>query len=127
MSHMCVRSLQAYAFASGARVITGKDHLMNMLNFDKSIWILHRKLFHRFIKYYKFFKKATLVLPEYQQAIVDVAKAGVINKKTRVKSASKERKQHHIVTSLTTSSEEVSEESAGEANDSEISMGEEVN
>ncbi len=97
MSHMCVRSLQAYAFASGARVITGKDHLMNMLNFDKSIWILHRKLFHRFIKYYKFFKKATLVLPEYQQAILDVVKAGTFKKKP---SLNPQVKKGSITTSL---------------------------
>ena len=73
--HMCVCYLQAYAFASGVRGCTGKDQLMNMDNYDKQIFILHRKLFHRYMKYKKIFKKATLELPLYQQAIADEIKS----------------------------------------------------
>ena len=39
---------------------------MNMLQFDKGVWILHRKLHHRFLKYQNYFVEATEDLPEYQ-------------------------------------------------------------
>ena len=42
---------------------------MNMHKFDKDIWYLHRKLFHRYLKYEKYFRKATEELPELQRAI----------------------------------------------------------
>ena len=46
---------------------------MNMDNFDKDIWMLHRKLFHRYIKYFKYFKAATEALPEYQRLLEEEA------------------------------------------------------
>ena len=46
---------------------------MNMDNYDKDIWMLHRKLFHRYIKYFKYFKAATEALPEYQRLLEDEA------------------------------------------------------
>ena len=55
----------------------GKDQLMNMNNYDKSIFVLHRKLFHRYMKYVKFFRKATVELPVYQKAIALEAKVKV--------------------------------------------------
>ena len=63
--------LQAWAFATGVRLVTGKVPFMNMENFDKSVWVLHRRLFHRFVKYFKYFRKATETLTEFQQAIAD--------------------------------------------------------
>ena len=63
--------LQAWAFTMGVRLVLNKVPFMNMENFEKSIWVLHRKLFHRFLKYIKYFRKATTELPEYQQAIQD--------------------------------------------------------
>ena len=68
---------QGYAFASGVRHCMGKDQLMNMNNYDKSIFVLHRKLFHRYMKYVKFFRKATVELPVYQKAIALEAKVKV--------------------------------------------------
>ena len=38
---------------------------MNMENFPYDVWVLHRKLFHRFLKYQKYFTRATKSLPEY--------------------------------------------------------------
>ena len=38
---------------------------MNMENFDKNIWLMHRKLFHRYLKYVKYFRQVTDKLPEY--------------------------------------------------------------
>ena len=42
---------------------------MNMHKFDKDIWYLHRRLFHRFMKYAKYFRMATEELPDYQRAV----------------------------------------------------------
>ena len=42
---------------------------MNMDNFDKDIWHLHRKLFHRFVKYSKYVRLATERLPDYVKAV----------------------------------------------------------
>ena len=44
---------------------------MNQENFDKDAWMLHRKLFHRFTKYFKYFRHATEILPEYRTALQD--------------------------------------------------------
>ena len=41
---------------------------MNMHKFDKDIWFLHRRLFHRFIKYAKYFRLATEELSVFQTA-----------------------------------------------------------
>ncbi len=43
---------------------------MNMDKFPMDVWTMHRKLFHRFIKYRKYFIKATSSLPEYKDANV---------------------------------------------------------
>ena len=53
------RVLQAWAFASGVRLVMGKSPTMNMDGFPADIWNLHRKLFHRFLKYRKYFINAT--------------------------------------------------------------------
>ena len=62
---------QAWAFAVGVRLCLGKVPFMNMDDFDKETWYLHRKLFHRFVKYAKYFRQATEVLPAYEKAHLD--------------------------------------------------------
>ena len=42
---------------------------MNMNNYDATVWFLHRKLFHRYMKFHKFFDKATESVPEYRQLL----------------------------------------------------------
>ena len=44
---------------------------MNMDHFDKDTWYLHRKLFHRFMKYAKYFRKATEGLDSYIAALAE--------------------------------------------------------
>ena len=41
-----------------------------MDKFPHDVWYLYRKLFHRFLKYRKYFIKATKSLPEYKNALV---------------------------------------------------------
>ena len=48
-----------------------KTVLMNMTNFPAEVWELHRKVFHRFLKYRKYFFKATKKLPEYKAILED--------------------------------------------------------
>ena len=48
----------------------GKVQLMNMNNFSFEIWTMHRKIFHRFLKYQKYFTRATSNLPEYHEVEV---------------------------------------------------------
>ena len=43
---------------------------MNMDNFPYDIWKLHRKLFHRYVKYQKYFAQATKALPGYKKVLV---------------------------------------------------------
>ena len=40
-----------------------------MNNYDATVWFLHRKLFHRYMKFHKFFDKATESVPEYRQLL----------------------------------------------------------
>jgi hypothetical protein len=59
---MCV---QAWAFATAARKMLGKSPPMSISNFDREVWVLHRKLHHRYIKYVKSFERATQILPGF--------------------------------------------------------------
>ena len=60
--------MQAWGFASGVRKLLGKSPSMSMKSFDKSVWMLHRKLHHRFLRYQQCFVDATEQLEEYQEA-----------------------------------------------------------
>ena len=44
----------------------GQSPPMNMLSFDKKIWLLHRKLHHRFLRFQECFVSATEDLKEYK-------------------------------------------------------------
>jgi len=81
---------------------------MNMENYDKDIWILHRKLFHRYLKYYKYFKQATGELPEFKQLLVDEKDeaAEVLEKKVKSQPVTKT----NIISLLSSSSDDVSPE-----------------
>ena len=81
---------------------------MNMDNFNKESWYLHRKLFHRFIKYAKYFRKATEELPEFRKAVQD---AMVIKTEPEIPKTSTPTVTHEIISLLSSSSEEVSEDS----------------
>ena len=95
--------VQAWAFASGVRVVMGKSPLMNMDSFPYEVWNLHRKLFHRFLKYRKYFVKATLALPEYNQ--VPAAKRAPVSKKPVTPAATSDE-GHHVISLLSSSEEE---------------------
>ena len=43
----------------------GENPKMNMLNFPRDVWILHRKLFHRFLKHRQCFVRATENLEDF--------------------------------------------------------------
>ena len=97
--------IQAWGFASGVRSVLGKNPLMNMENYPYDVWTLHRKLFHRFLKYKKYFVKATESLPEYQKAKeVKMEVEPVPTPKSSVSLS------HHVVCLLSSSEEEVSED-----------------
>ena len=40
---------------------------MNMTNFDRRVWLLHRKLHHRFLKLKDYFIRAGELLPDYRK------------------------------------------------------------
>ena len=70
--HLCV---QAWAFASYARKLLGKAPAMNMLLFDRAVWVLHRRLHHRFLKFFTHIEEATKELCDYQDAQESAAPA----------------------------------------------------
>ena len=100
-------NLQAWATATGVRLCLNKVPFMNMENYDKDIWMLHRKIFHRFLKYFKYFNKASEELPEFQQLLAEelVSKVKVEKKREKQQNA-----KSHIICLLTSSSEEVSQD-----------------
>lgn len=85
---------------------------MNMDNFDKDIWFLHRKLFHRYMKYSKYFRQATETLPAFEKAV-----RGEENKKSVQELQVPEVE---TISLLTSSSEDVSEDE-GEPEEQEVS------
>jgi hypothetical protein len=92
---------------------------MNMDNFDKEIWYLHRKLFHRYVKYAKYFRQATEVLPAYQCALQNENVRLVKKQRTNENQV----KDTHIISLLTSSSEEVSEDEQEEEEEPKVSDG----
>ena len=96
---------------------------MNMENFDKSIWHLHRKLFHRYVKYAKYFRQATNKLPEFQKA--KGAKRKVIKEYTHASSvvptpAPKRTVTTSVIDLVSSSSDEVSEDDQEESSEEKV-------
>ena len=92
---------------------------MNMENFDPEIWWMHRKLFHRYVKYSKYFRKATEALPEYQKAIAEAkSDPSVTGDKTQNEPTKVSPPVANIISLITSSSEEVSEDEVSELFDS---------
>ena len=90
---------------------------MNMDNFDKDIWFLHRKLFHRYVKYAKYFRQATEALAAFQKAVRGEEK----KKKKRVQEL--EVPEVETISLLTSSSEDVSEDEDEGAPEELVSVG----
>jgi len=67
--------VQAWAFASYARKLLGKAPAMNMLLFDRAVWVLHRRLHHRFLKFFSHIEEATKELRDYQDTQESAAPA----------------------------------------------------
>ena len=108
--------MQAWAFASGARLVLGKVPLMNMENYPHDVWNLHRKLFHRFLKYRKYFIKATSSLPEYKNFQMKKDPEPVPREATTATPVS----DQHIIYILSSSEGEVSEDSDSETEDVDV-------
>ena len=87
-----------------------KNCLMNMTNFPADLWYLHRKVFHRFIKYKKYFVKATKELQEYINANLTKVKV----EKTPPPQPVRDEKPVHIIDLLSSSEGEVSEDSSSD-------------
>ena len=80
---------------------------MNMDKFPYDIWYMHRKLFHRFLKYRKYFIKATLSLPEYKNT-PKKQPASYTSSAAPLPAASS---TSNVISLLSSSEEEVSEDS----------------
>ena len=79
---------------------------MNMDKFDMDIWYLHRKLFHRFVKYAKYFRQATEALPEYVKAL----KQEKDEHETKQRALESQVPEVAIICLLTSSSDDVSDD-----------------
>jgi hypothetical protein len=51
--------MQAWAFSCGVRHILHKNPTMWLRDFPHDVWVLHRKLHHRYLKHRKSFRAAT--------------------------------------------------------------------
>ena len=81
-----------------------------MTNFPADLWYLHRKVFHRFIKYKKYFVKATKELQEYINANLTKVKV----EKPPPPQPVRDEKPVHIIDLLSSSEGEVSEDSSSD-------------
>ena len=46
----------------------GNSPPMHMMSFSRTVFLLHRKLHHRFVRFYRFFESATEALKEYKDS-----------------------------------------------------------
>ena len=67
MCSFCL-GVQAWAFACAVRQLLGKAPTMWMDSFPHDVWIMHRRLHHRYLRYHKCFDKATVNLPSFTAA-----------------------------------------------------------
>ena len=88
---------------------------MRMDSYPYDVWELHRKLFHRYLKYRKYFDKATKTLPEYKDA-ADIVKPEVVSN-LRVVTPPTESVQHHVINLLSSSEAEVSDATGDDSDD----------
>ena len=86
---------------NGVRRVIGKCPPMNISNYDSDVWLLHRKLFHRYVKYHECFDRVTEAIPSYNELVDDPA--SVMKKKEKPKSVPLKL---DIVTLLSSSSDE---------------------
>lgn len=107
---------QAWAFSVGVCMVLEKLSLMNMTNFPADTWDLHRRVFHRFLKYKKYFFKATRQLPEYKKATREEQEVKTEPLGPEPETVATQERTHTIVL-LTTSEGEVS--SDRDSNESE--------
>ena len=98
---------QAWAFSVGVCMVLEKLSLMNMTNFPADTWDLHRRVFHRFLKYKKYFFKATRQLPEYKKATREEQEVKTEPLGPEPETVATQERTHTIVL-LTTSEGEVS-------------------
>lgn len=84
-----------------------------MYAFDQEVWDLHRKLFHRLVKYRKYLQKATETLPSYKDD-TEAETMRTPDPKTSMTGANDE--SPHIISLLSSDSEAVS---AGEDEEEE--------
>ena len=82
---------------------------MNMLQFDKGVWLLHRRLAHRFVKFFRFIREATQQLEDYQ-----LREAGDMSDTTPSKSASGKSSIVCLLSSDSSSNSDTEEEDGEE-------------
>ena len=106
--------IQAWAYACAARQILDRSPAMNMSNFPKDVWFLHRRLHHRFLKQKDKVREATHELPEYQQRLAqeEQQRPQVSQDSTTAESSAAGEGVLHMVCLLTDSSDDDSSEKA---------------
>ena len=81
---------------------------MNMTSFDPDIWLLHRKLYHRYVKYHECFDRHTADIPSYKTLLDSPPAAAAGVKKEKPKPV---LKKVDIIDLLTSSSEDSGDDS----------------
>ena len=80
---------------------------MNMTNFPVEVWVLHRKLFHRFVKYHKYISKETKNIAGYY---LTTTKDKVQPAEPTIPPSPPKGNSQHVVCLLSSSEGEVSED-----------------
>ena len=83
--------------------------MMNMNNFPGDVWELHRKLFHRYMKYKRYFVKATQKLSELN-VLTEVKADPEPETQPTTQSSITTQQAPHVINLLSSSDGEVSED-----------------
>ena len=111
----CSYVIQAWAFSCGVRHILNKAPAMWLKDFPHDVWVLHRKLHHRFLKFRKSFRAATERLPLFQQGVEMSTPAEGSTQRPAFKTTSK----HNVICLLSDSPGEESSATTGESDEGE--------
>ena len=110
---------QAWAYATQVRTILDKNPKMKMLAFPMEVWKLHRRIHHRFLRFWNCFARATDNLPQMQDGAVrdggsgsDPADSDDVVDHSR---PARGYEECHVINLLTTDSESEGEGGEGES------------
>ena len=115
--HAAVTLSQAWAYATQVRNILDKNPKMKMNAFPMEVWKLHRKIHHRFLRFWTCFERATTNLQEMSATPLRDSDGDIPDNGADVEPASPAPEPVHVISLLSEESTTEDEDEGDSDND----------